>query len=63
MPLPLERCPRAAPSPHTAVRCAGFDRVDLAAAEAAGMQVVRVPTYSPRTVAEHAMALSYCLAR
>lgn len=27
-----------------AMRCAGFDRVDLAAAEAAGIRVARVPT-------------------
>ena len=39
------------------LRCAGFDRVDVAAAEAAGMVVARVPTYSPTSVAEHAVAL------
>lgn len=46
-----------------AMRCAGFDRVDLEAARRHGIDVVRVPTYSPRTVAEHAMALAYALAR
>jgi hypothetical protein len=30
-----------------AMRCAGFDRVDVAAAAAHGIQVVRVPSYSP----------------
>jgi D-lactate dehydrogenase len=40
-----------------AMRCAGFDRVDLDACAAAGIQVVRVPTYSPTSVAEHALAL------
>jgi len=40
-----------------AMRCAGFDRVDLAAAAAAGIAVTRVPAYSPHAVAEHAVAL------
>jgi phosphoglycerate dehydrogenase-like enzyme len=30
-----------------AMRCAGFDRVDVAAAAAHGIKVVRVPSYSP----------------
>lgn len=46
-----------------AMRCAGFDRVDLAAAEEHGIQVTRVPTYSPTSVAEHAMALTFALNR
>ena len=33
-----------------AMRCAGFDRVDLAAAERHGLTVVRVPSYSPHAV-------------
>jgi D-lactate dehydrogenase len=40
-----------------ALRCAGFNNVDLAAAEREGIHVVRVPEYSPYSVAEHAMAL------
>lgn len=40
-----------------AMRCAGFDRVDLAACARHGIRVVRVPTYSPNSVAEHALAL------
>ena len=33
-----------------ALRCAGFNNVDLAAAKAAGIKVVRVPAYSPYDV-------------
>jgi lactate dehydrogenase-like 2-hydroxyacid dehydrogenase len=36
-----------------AMRCAGFDRVDLEACAARGIKVARVPTYSPQSVAEH----------
>lgn len=39
-----------------ALRCAGYNNVDLAAARDR-ITVVRVPAYSPRTVAEHTMAL------
>ncbi|KFM27932.1 D-lactate dehydrogenase [Auxenochlorella protothecoides] len=46
-----------------ALRCAGFDRVDLEAAEKHGIRVVRVPAYSPRSVAEHALTLMMALAR
>lgn len=46
-----------------AMRCAGFDKVDLAACQEQGIKVVRVPAYSPRTVAEHAFTLAFCLAR
>jgi D-lactate dehydrogenase len=40
-----------------ALRCAGFNNVDLAAAEEHGITVARVPAYSPYAVAEHALAL------
>ncbi len=40
-----------------ALRCAGFNNVDLDAARAAGIRVARVPEYSPYAVAEHAVAL------
>lgn len=40
-----------------ALRCAGFNGVDLAACQQHGVQVVRVPAYSPHAVAEHAFAL------
>lgn len=46
-----------------AMRCAGFDKVDLDAAKRIGMQVVRVPAYSPEAVAEHAVGLMMCLNR
>eukprot|EP00210_Caulerpa_lentillifera_P004681 g4466.t1 len=46
-----------------ALRCAGFDRVDVDYAAELGIKVVRVPTYSPHSVAEHAVALLMCLNR
>ncbi len=48
---------------HVALRCAGFNNVDLAAAQAAGVTVSRVPAYSPHAVAEHAVALLLTLNR
>lgn len=46
-----------------AMRCAGYNNVDLAAAKALGLQIARVPAYSPHAVAEHAVALLLCLNR
>lgn len=46
-----------------ALRCAGFNNLDLHAAAKHGIRVVRVPNYSPYAVAEHAMALILCLNR
>lgn len=46
-----------------ALRCAGFDRVDLKMTEALGLTVARVPAYSPYAVAEHAIALLLTLNR
>lgn len=46
-----------------ALRCAGFNNVDLEAAKAHGIAVVRVPAYSPHAVAEHAVALIMTLNR
>lgn len=46
-----------------ALRCAGYDRVDLPACAAAGIRVARVPTYSPTSVAEMAVALMFSLSR
>jgi D-lactate dehydrogenase len=46
-----------------ALRCAGFNNVDLKAAADLGIQVVRVPAYSPHAVAEHAVALLLTLNR
>ncbi len=46
-----------------ALRCAGFNNVDLNAAAGCGIPVVRVPAYSPHAVAEHAVALMLALNR
>lgn len=46
-----------------ALRCAGFNNVDLKAAVALGLSVVRVPAYSPYAVAEHTLALILTLNR
>lgn len=46
-----------------ALRCAGFNQVDLAAAKELGIAVTRVPSYSPYAVAEHAIALLLTLNR
>jgi D-lactate dehydrogenase len=46
-----------------ALRCAGYNHVDLSAAKALGLPVVRVPEYSPHAVAEHAVALVLALNR
>ena len=46
-----------------ALRCAGFNNVDLAATREHGITVVRVPAYSPHAVAEHTVALLLCLNR
>jgi D-lactate dehydrogenase len=46
-----------------ALRCAGFNNVDLQVAEDLGVTVVRVPAYSPHSVAEHAVGLMLALNR
>lgn len=46
-----------------ALRCAGFNNVDLDAAKELGLPVVRVPAYSPEAVAEHAIGMMMCLNR
>lgn len=46
-----------------ALRCAGYNNVDLQAAKELGIIVVRVPAYSPHAVAEHAIALILTLNR
>ena len=45
------------------MRCAGFNNVDLKAADECGITVMRVPGYSPEAVAEHAMALAMAVNR
>lgn len=46
-----------------ALRCAGFNNVDISEANRLGIRVVRVPAYSPYAVAEHALALMMALNR
>lgn len=46
-----------------ALRSAGFDNVDVAAATSHGIVVARVPAYSPHAVAEHTFALLLSLVR
>ncbi|MDR6843877.1 2-hydroxyacid dehydrogenase [Flavobacterium granuli] len=46
-----------------ALRCAGFNNVDLEAAKRFGIKVCRVPAYSPEAVAEHAIAMILTLNR
>lgn len=45
-----------------ALRCAGFNNVDIAYAQDK-IKVVRVPEYSPHAIAEHTLALMLCLNR
>ncbi len=40
-----------------ALRCAGYNNVDVTAAKAAGIRVVRVPAYSPHAIAEFTLGL------
>jgi D-lactate dehydrogenase len=46
-----------------ALRSAGFDFVDVAAAHRLGLGVVRVPAYSPYAIAEHTVGLMLALNR
>lgn len=48
---------------HIALRCAGYNNVDVSAAAEANIAVSRVPAYSPETVAEHTLALILTLNR
>lgn len=48
---------------HVAMRCAGYNNVDLEAAKSLHIAVTRVPAYSPHAVAEHTLALLLCLNR
>ncbi len=45
------------------LRCAGFNNVDLDRCAVKGIEVMRVPGYSPEAVAEHAMALALAVNR
>jgi D-lactate dehydrogenase len=46
-----------------ALRCAGYNNVDLKSTQQYGLRVVRVPAYSPYAVAEHALCLMLALNR
>ncbi len=46
-----------------ALRCAGYNLIDLKVAHDLGLKVVRVPAYSPYAVAEHAVGLILSLNR
>lgn len=46
-----------------ALRCSGYNHVDLKAAKEAGITVVRVPSYSPHAIAEHAVGMMLALNR
>ncbi|TGZ80179.1 hypothetical protein EX30DRAFT_341748 [Ascodesmis nigricans] len=48
---------------YIALRCAGFDNVDLAAAADLGIRVARVPAYSPDAVAEFAVGMILTIVR
>src|SRR6478735_3261581 len=54
---------RAGGTSLVALRCTGFNNVDLKAAERLGIKVVRVVDYSPNSVAEHAVALLLAINR
>ncbi|WP_439509593.1 2-hydroxyacid dehydrogenase [Marinimicrobium koreense] len=46
-----------------AMRCAGYNQIDLDAARALGITLTRVPEYSPHAIAEHTLALILMLNR
>ncbi|KAI1908706.1 hypothetical protein LOZ53_004885, partial [Ophidiomyces ophidiicola] len=46
-----------------ALRCAGYDRVDLKAAKANGITVMRVPAYSPDAISEYTIGMLISLDR
>ena len=46
-----------------ALRCAGFNNVDISTAQELGLIIARVPEYSPHAIAEHALGLILMLNR
>ena len=46
-----------------AMRCAGYNNVDVEAAADLGITLVRVPAYSPHAVSEHVIAILMALYR
>jgi D-lactate dehydrogenase len=59
----LIHCLKQGKTRLVALRCAGFNNVDLKAAAESGIKVVRVPAYSPNAVAEHVFAMLLTLYR
>jgi D-lactate dehydrogenase len=53
----------AAIQKYVALRCAGFNHVDLEAAKELNIQVVHVPAYSPEAVAEFAVGMILTIVR
>ena len=49
--------------PMIATRSAGFEHIDMKAAEKAGVKVSHVPEYSPQAIAEHSLGLMLALLR
>lgn len=45
------------------MRCAGYNNVNLPAAQEHGISVMRVPGYSPEAISEHALALAFAVNR
>ena len=48
---------------YVALRCAGFNNVDLKKAKELGLRVVRVPAYSPEAVAEFTVGMMLTVVR
>src|SRR5215218_4294249 len=48
---------------YIAIRAAGYDNVDILAANEAGIVVANVPEYSPHAIAEHAVLMMLALNR
>lgn len=48
---------------HIALRCAGFNNIDLKKAQQLSFNICRVPEYSPQAVAEHSVGLMLTLSR
>jgi D-lactate dehydrogenase len=44
-------------------RCAGYNQIDLKAAKAHGLTILRVPAYSPESIAEHVVGMILSLVR
>lgn len=60
---PILRLLAASGTRVVVLRSAGFNHVDLAAADSLGLVVLRVPAYSPHAIAEHTVALILTLDR